>query len=63
MEIAKREQKKSWMYGLGGALLGGAAGFGLGKLLCSQQDRECIAAHPAGQFSALGEELQDDRRG
>lgn len=42
MEVAKREQKKSWMYGLGGAILGGAAGFGLGKLLCSKQDRECL---------------------
>jgi predicted Zn-dependent protease len=40
---AKKEQGKSWMYGLGGALLGGAAGFGLAKLLCNKQDRACIA--------------------
>ncbi len=55
MEIAKREQKKSWMYGLGGALLGGAAGFGLGKLLCSQQDRECMKrAMMYGSMAGVG---------
>ena len=42
MDKAKKDQKKSWLYGLGGAILGGAAGFGLGKLLCSKQDRECL---------------------
>ena len=39
---AKKDSKKSWIFGLGGALVGGAAGFGLGKLLCSKQDRECL---------------------
>lgn len=40
---AQKEKGKSWLYGIGGAVLGGAAGFGLGKLLCSKQDRECLA--------------------
>jgi predicted Zn-dependent protease len=40
---AEKEKGKSWLYGLGGAVLGGAAGFGLGKLVCSKQDRECLA--------------------
>ena len=43
IETAKREQKKSLLYGLGGALIGGAAGFGLGKLVCKKQDRVCLA--------------------
>ena len=42
MAQAKRDSGKSWLYGLGGAIVGGAAGFGLGKLLCSKQDRECL---------------------
>lgn len=40
---AEKEKNKSLLFGLGGAVLGGAAGFGLGKLLCSKQDRECLA--------------------
>ena len=43
IEMAKREQKKSLLYGLGGAILGGLAGYGLGKLVCSKRDRECLA--------------------
>ena len=43
IDQAKKEQNKSLLYGLGGALLGGAAGFGLGRLLCNKQDRECLA--------------------
>jgi len=42
MEMAKREEKKSILYGIGGALLGGIAGYGLGKLICSSRDRECL---------------------
>lgn len=38
----KREQSKSILYGLGGAILGGAAGFGLGKVLCKKEDKECL---------------------
>ena len=40
---AEKDKNKSLLYGLGGALLGGAAGFGLAKLVCSKQDRECLA--------------------
>ena len=42
MAQAKKDSGKSWLYGLGGAIIGGAAGFGLGKMLCSKQDRECL---------------------
>lgn len=42
IDKAKKEQKKSLLYGLGGALLGGLAGYGLGKLVCSPQNRECL---------------------
>ncbi len=39
---AKNEQTKGILLGIGGAILGGAAGFGLAKLICSKQDRDCI---------------------
>jgi len=39
---AKKEQTKSVIYGAAGALLGGAAGCGLGRLLCPKQDKECL---------------------
>ncbi len=43
MDKAKQESRRSLLYGLGGGLLGGAAGFGLGKLLCPPKDTECLA--------------------
>jgi predicted Zn-dependent protease len=43
IEKAKREEGKSWLYAVGGGVLGGAAGFGLGKLLCPPSDQSCIA--------------------
>jgi beta-barrel assembly-enhancing protease len=42
MEIAERERGKSLLYGLGGAVLGGAAGVGLSRMFCSREDRECM---------------------
>jgi predicted Zn-dependent protease len=42
MDKAKKEQKKSLLYGIGGGLLGGAAGFGAGKLLCKKDDKKCL---------------------
>lgn len=42
IELAKREEKKTWLLGGAGAVLGGAAGFGLGRLLCKPKDRECL---------------------
>ncbi len=42
MEQAKKDKNKSLLYmGLGG-LIGGAAGAGLGKLLCKPKDDECV---------------------
>lgn len=42
MEQAKREQGKSALYAAGGAILGGALGYGIGKLTCKPQDDECM---------------------
>jgi predicted Zn-dependent protease len=42
MEAAKQSEKKTWLYGAVGGLLGGAAGFGLGKMLCKPKDQECL---------------------
>lgn len=42
MHAAKNESTKSILFGAAGAVLGGAAGFGLGKMLCSKGDRDCI---------------------
>lgn len=41
MDAAKKAQKKGILYGIGGAILGGAAGFALGKALCKDGDSEC----------------------
>ncbi len=56
MEIAKREEGKSWLYGLGGSVLGAGAGFGLGKLLCSKDNTSCLVAATAmgGALGAQG---------
>lgn len=53
MEKAKREQSKSWMYAVGGGILGGAIGFGLGKLLCPPKDNKCLTK-AAGLGAAAG---------
>lgn len=55
MDKAKREQGKSWLYGAGGGLLGAAAGFGLGKLLCAKEDKACLLkATGAGAAAGVG---------
>jgi predicted Zn-dependent protease len=41
MYVAKREQGKTWLFALGGAVLGGAAGYGLGRALCPPADKKC----------------------
>jgi len=55
IDKAKREQGKSLLYTLGGGLLGGAAGFGLGKLICPPQDKKCLqTATAAGAAVGAG---------
>lgn len=38
----KSEKTKGLLLGLGGALLGGAAGIGLAKVICKKEDKECL---------------------
>lgn len=42
IDKAQKQQTKSILYGLGGAILGGAAGYALGKAVCSKDDKECL---------------------
>lgn len=42
IDAAKKSQTKSILYGIGGAILGGAAGFALGKAVCNKKDKECL---------------------
>ena len=42
IEAEKTSKTKNLLFGIGGAILGGAAGYGLGKALCKKDDRECI---------------------
>lgn len=42
MAMAQKEKTKGLLLGLGGALLGGAAGFGLAQIICSKEDKECL---------------------
>ncbi|ATH07788.1 hypothetical protein BIY24_07455 [Halobacteriovorax marinus] len=42
IEAQNRDKTKNLLFGIGGAILGGAAGYGLGKALCKKNDRECI---------------------
>jgi len=53
MDKAEKAKGKSIFYGLGGGILGGAAGFGLGKLLCPPKDNACLAK-AAGIGAAAG---------
>ncbi len=39
---AQKKGTSSWVYALGGGLLGGAAGYGIGKLVCPPSDNECL---------------------
>lgn len=42
MDAAKRAQSSSWKYALGGGVLGGALGYGLGRLTCPPKDDDCL---------------------
>jgi beta-barrel assembly-enhancing protease len=43
MDRAQKEKGSSWLFGAGGGILGGAVGFGLGRLLCPKEDKKCVA--------------------
>ena len=43
MYVMEKEQNKTWLYAAGGGVVGAAAGFGLGTLLCADGDRACLA--------------------
>lgn len=43
IDRAEKERSNTILSGLGGGILGGAAGLGLGKLLCPPKDNECLA--------------------
>lgn len=42
IDKAEREKNKNLLFGLAGAVIGGAAGFGLSKLVCDDHDKECV---------------------
>lgn len=53
--LEKAKSGKGWLYAMGGGLLGGAAGFGLGKLLCPPSDQSCVAKATAlGAAAGVG---------
>lgn len=55
MDKAKKEQKKSMIYGGVGGILGGVLGYGLGKMTCRENDSKCIAkATELGAVAGLG---------
>ncbi|PKN34086.1 MAG: hypothetical protein CVU61_09990 [Deltaproteobacteria bacterium HGW-Deltaproteobacteria-19] len=43
MYAMEKAQKKTWLYAAGGAVVGAAAGLGLGVLLCERGDAACLA--------------------
>jgi predicted Zn-dependent protease len=43
MYAMEKDQNKTWLYAAGGGVVGAAAGFGLGKLLCPEGDSGCLA--------------------
>lgn len=48
MTKQKRDQKKNILQTIGGGLLGGAVGYGAGKLLCRKGDKKCLAKATVG---------------
>lgn len=51
MDNAKKSQSKSWMYAVGGGVLGGLVGLGVGSLLCKKDDKKCL--NQAAQYGAI----------
>lgn len=55
MAKAEREQGKTAWYAIGGGLLGGALGYGLGKLTCPPRDQKCMTrAAELGAVAGVG---------
>lgn len=42
MDAARRAQGRSWIYGVGGGILGGVFGYGVGRAACRSNDRDCL---------------------
>jgi predicted Zn-dependent protease len=49
----EKNKTKNLLYTIGGGILGGASGYGLGKLLCPDGDKECLAK-AAGMGAVAG---------
>ncbi len=43
MYAMEKDKNKTWLYAAGGAIAGAAAGFALGRLLCPDGDKTCLA--------------------
>lgn len=43
MYVMEKEGGKTWLYAAGGGVIGAVAGFGLGTLICSEDDADCLA--------------------
>ncbi len=55
IDKAKKEQNRGLMYILGGGVLGGAAGYGIGRLICPPKDQKCLrTAATAGAAAGAG---------
>jgi len=55
MHVMEQEKNKTWLYGAGGGVLGGIVGFGVGKLVCADNDRSCLAKAAAiGAVAGVG---------
>jgi len=56
MYAMEKSQKKTWIYGAGGGLLGAALGYGLGRAICKEGDTGCLtsAATFGGAIGAVG---------
>lgn len=51
----KQQQNKTLWYALGGGVLGGALGYGVGKLVCSKKDQRCLQrSAELGAVAGLG---------
>lgn len=55
MDKAQKAQSKSWLFGLGGGILGGALGYGIGTLTCDKGDKKCMSkAMELGAVAGIG---------